>query len=96
MMPQQRATLIQPRSGVMVMFLLLTSAVARPGDVNGSTLRRVWNGGNGDVAIGEAYELWTERLAVLVHTWAKAGGAECECIKLRTAALPSSAPRRGN
>ena len=32
---------------------------------------------------------------VLVHRWAEAGGAECECIQLRTAALPSFAPHRG-
>ena len=57
----------------MVVLLLLASAVARPGGINGSTLRHMPNGGNGDVAIGEAYALWTERLAVLVHRWAEAG-----------------------
>ena len=63
---------------------------------SGSTLRQRPLGGNGDVTIGEAHALWTERLAVLVHRWAEAGGAECERIQLRTAALPSFAPHRGN
>ena len=87
-----------PRLTLLRTTTLLASTVARPGGVNGSTLRHMPNGGNGDATIGVAYALWTERLAVLVHRhrWAEAGGAECERIKLRTAALPSSAPHRGN
>ena len=43
------------------------------------------NNDNGAVAIGGK---------AMVHRRAEAGGAECERIKLRTAALPSSALHR--
>ena len=53
------------------------------------------NSGNGDVTISETYKLRTERLTVVVHRRAEVGGAECERIKLRTAAIRSFALRRG-
>ena len=79
----------------MVLTLPLPLWPQRESRESGSTLRHRPHGGNDDVTIGEAHALWTERLAVLVHRWAEAGGEECELIQLRTAALPSSAPHRG-